>query len=73
MSDPMGHQHESEPQTDSDKEMSKRHKAHRHEVDMIKDTKKKLKLSVKYNIAHAKEHMKALKDSRKRLKKMGKN
>lgn len=69
--DPMGHQHSSEPQMDYDKSMSKRHKAHRREVDMIKDEGKKLKMSVKYNIAHAKEHQKALKESRKRLKKLG--
>lgn len=71
MSGLMGKQHELEPVTDSDKVMSKRHKAHRHEVDMIKDQEKKEKLSQKYNLAHAKEHLKALKDSQKRSKKMG--
>ena len=70
-SDLMGHQHASEPQTDYDKSMSKRHKAHRAEIDSMKDGEKKLKLSIKYNMAHAKEHVKALKESRKRLKKMG--
>ena len=72
MSDHLGKQHESEPVTESDKIMSKRHKEHRRELDGMKEGEKKLKLSMKYNMAHAKEHIKALKDARKRVKKMGK-
>ena len=66
----MGKQHGSKPQMPYDKSMSKRHLAHRAELDDMKDGEKKLKLSIKYNMAHAKEHEKALKESRKRLKKM---
>jgi hypothetical protein len=69
MSDPMGKQHYTEPVTDSDEVMSKRHKDHRKEVDMIKDHDKKMKMSMKYNLAHAKEHIKAMKDARKEMKK----
>lgn len=70
MSGLMGKQHESEPVTASDKEMSKRHKDHRHEIDGMKDSENKFKLSMKYNEAHAKEHLKAMKENRKKLKKM---
>ena len=66
----MGHQHSAEPITTTDRLMSRRHKSHRAEVDMIRDPKKKLKQSIKYNLAHAKEHMKALKDNQKQLKKL---
>ena len=66
----MGRQHESGPITSADRVMSHRHLAHRAEVDMIRDPKKKLKQSIKYNLAHAKEHMKALKDNQKQLKKL---
>lgn len=70
MSDPMGKQHELEPVTASDKVMSKRHKMHRREIDGMKDDVKKLKKSQKYNLAHAKEHVKAYKDSQKQLAKI---
>lgn len=69
--DVMGHQHESKPVTDTDKEMSKRHKARRATIDKIDNERERLKESLKYNKAHAKEHMKALKESSKRLSKMG--
>ncbi len=68
---PLGHQHESKPEMSYDKSMSKRHHAHRREIDGMKDGIAKLKKSVTFNKAHAKEHIKALKESQKRLKKMG--
>jgi hypothetical protein len=67
----MGVMHDSKPEMPYDKTMSVRHKSHRREIDAMKDGEKKLKKSIKYNMAHAKEHVKALKESRKRLKKMG--
>ncbi len=67
----MGAIHHSEPEMDYDKSMSKRHKAHRKEVEKMSDPKEKLEKSIVYNEAHAKEHKKALKESRKRLKKLG--
>lgn len=67
----LGKQHESEPVTDDDKEMSKRHKAHRKEIDKMEDSREKLAKSAKYNKSHMLEHKKALKDAVKKMKKMG--
>lgn len=71
----LGHQHDSKPVTKADKKMSKVHLKHRAEVDKMdektaKAKAKKLKKSIKYNAAHAKEHSKAIKDRRKELLKM---
>jgi hypothetical protein len=71
MSGPLGHQDESQPVTDADKIMSKRHKAHRKEIDKMKDGAAKLEKSLIYNQKHMLEHKKAFKESQKRLKKMG--
>lgn len=66
----MGHQHHAEPVTESDHIMSKRHKAHRREIES--DHKALLKKSIKYNEAHKKEHEKAEKKAYKELEKMEK-
>lgn len=71
--DPMGKQHESEPATESDKIMSKRHKAHRKQLDGMKDSEKKLKLSVAYNQSHMLEHKKAMVMSKEKMKSMKKS
>ena len=68
----MGHIHPTEPVMEYDKAMSKRHKAHRKEVEKMSDPKEKLEKSIVYNKQHAKEHQKALKESYKRMKKMAK-
>jgi hypothetical protein len=66
--DPMGKQHNSEPITDSDKVMSKRHKEHRKEIDHMKDGPEKLRKSMVYNALHQREHQKAMVDAKDRLK-----
>ncbi len=71
----LGHQHDSKPVTKADKAMSKVHKKHRKQVEKMaektdKEKAKKLKVSIKYNDAHAKEHLKAIKDRRKELLKI---
>ena len=68
----MGHQHSSKPVTAEDREMSKRHKAHRREVDSMPNGKRKLQLSIMYNESHAKEHLDALKNRKKQIQKMEK-
>ena len=73
MSDLMGKQHESAPVTDEDKVMSKRHKAHRKEIDKMKDGPDKLNKSISYNKSHMIEHREALVKSKDQLKAMKKN
>lgn len=58
----MGKLDTSKPQTDTDKEMSKRHTSHRDEITKMekklgKNDEKVLKKSLKYNKMHAREHM----------------
>jgi hypothetical protein len=72
MSDLMGKQHETEPVTKADKEMSKRHKKHRKEIDDMKDGPEKFAKSRVYNKSHMLEHKKAMKTAEKQMKKMGK-
>ena len=72
MSGPLGHQHSSKPETDYDKEMSKRHKAHRREIDAMKEGPEKLRKSILYNELHRDEHQKALLKSKDQLKSMKK-
>jgi hypothetical protein len=73
----LGKQHESKPVTMSDKIMSKRHHAHRAEINEMKSKGKSkekiLKKSIKYNKAHAQEHEKALKEAVKALEKRKKD
>jgi len=69
MSGLLGKQHHSKPVLPSDKVMSKRHLAHRAEIDNMPHSKEKLKKSIKYNKEHAKEHAKALKKAAKQLEK----
>ena len=69
---PLGHQHESKPVTDEDKEMSKRHKAHRKAVDKMKESPEKYAKSIRYNISHRDEHQDALVKSKDRLKQLKK-
>ena len=66
--DPMGHQHSSKPVTDYDKRMSKIHKAHRKEIDKMKESPEKYEKSITYNISHRDEHQQALVKSKDRLK-----
>lgn len=65
----LGKQHESKPVLPRDKIMSKRHLAHRAELDNMAHSKDKLKKSLKYNKQHMKEHAKALKQAAKELAK----
>lgn len=70
----LGKQHESKPVTSSDKEMSKRHLAHRAEIDKLEEKEGKtdakvLKKSIKYNESHLKEHAKALDKAKKEMAK----
>ena len=69
MSGLLGKQHESKPVLKSDKVMSKRHLAHRAEIDNMPNSKDKIKKSIKYNKQHMKEHEKALKKAAKELEK----
>lgn len=66
----LGKQHDSKPVTAADKVMSKRHLAHRAQLDKMPDNSAKKALSQKYNISHAKEHLTAagLKDVAKKIK-----
>lgn len=67
----LGHQHDSEPVTKSDKAMSQRHLKHRVEI-----SKEKLKIaakSIEYNKAHRDEHHKAMKEMAKEIKQEKKN
>lgn len=68
MSGPLGHQDESKPATDYDKTMSKIHKAHRREIDKMKESPEKYEKSVAYNISHRDEHQQALVKSKEKLK-----
>jgi hypothetical protein len=65
----LGKQHESKPVLPRDKVMSKRHLAHRAELDNMANSKDKIKKSIKYNKQHMKEHQKALKAAAKELEK----
>ena len=64
----LGKQHHLEPVTDSDKVMSARHKAHRREVDNMKDGPEKLRKSLIYNGSHMREHQKAFTEAKDKLK-----
>jgi hypothetical protein len=71
----LGTQHDSKPETEEDKAMSKTHKKHRKEIDKLgekteKARVKKLKKSIKYNEQHAKEHLKEIPKRRKELLKL---
>lgn len=68
MSGPLGQQHESKPVTEYDKKMSKVHKAHRKEIDKMKESPEKYEKSIAYNISHRDEHQQALVKSKDRLK-----
>lgn len=69
---PLGEQHESKPVTDYDKAMSKRHKAHRKEIDKMKESPEKYEKSIAYNVSHRDEHQDALVKSKAKLKMMKK-
>ncbi len=66
----MGHQHHSKPVTKADVKLSKKHIKNRQKIDKMKDSPDKLKKSIKYNAAHAKEHLKAMKDRKRELLKV---
>jgi hypothetical protein len=68
----MGHQHESKPVTQADKEMSKRHKKHRAMMAKISDQREQLIASSKYNLPHAAEHLAQHKKNLKALAKLDK-
>ena len=68
----MGHQHESEPVTKADKEMSRRHKKHRAAIAKIQPMEKQLVASNKYNLPHAREHIDQYKKNVKALVKIRK-
>ena len=70
MSDPMGHQDESKPVTAAAKDMSKRHKKHRKEIEKMKESPEKYEKSIMYNKKHRDEHQDALIKSKHDLKKL---
>ena len=69
---PMGKESPSKPVLASDITMSKRHKAHRREINATPDMETKLKKSIVYNRQHAAEHHKALVKSEHALRKLNK-
>lgn len=65
----MGKQASSKPGVAADLPMNQRHTENRHRIEGLSHTPENLRRSIDYNRDHAKEHLDAVKDRSKELKK----